>query len=82
MTEEIKRKFDRDMKLRYDLDFIKQCCEVAAKYLEGGYEVNDLEELIFDLENMNIYVNEIDSLIEEMAIEYETKIEELKNEQL
>ena len=80
MTEEIKKKFDRDMRLSYNLNFIKQCCEVASMYLSGDYKVNDLDELIFDLYNVENNVKEIEELIEEMALEYEQEIEVLRNE--
>lgn len=82
MTEELKKKFDRDIRLSYNLNFIKQCCEVASMYLNGDYEINDLEELIFDLHNIEDNVREIEELIEEIALEYEQEIEVLRNEQL
>ena len=80
MTEALKKKFDRDLKLSYNLNFIKQCCEVASMYLSGDYEINDLDELIFDLYNIEDNVKEIEESIEEMALEYEQEIEVLKNE--
>ena len=80
MTEEIKRKFSREMKIEYNLDFIKQCCKVASMYLDGDYEVNDLDELIFDLYNIDENVKELEELIQEMALEYEEEIRALKNE--
>lgn len=80
MSEELKKKFDRDIRLSYDLNFIKQCCEVASNYLNGKYEVNDLDELIFDLYEIEDVVEEIDKLIEKMSWEYEQEIEVLRNE--
>lgn len=80
MTEELKKKFDREIKLSYNLEFIKQCCKIASMYISGDYEVNDLEELIFDLNNVDENIKEIDELIKEMAIEYEEEIEVLENE--
>lgn len=80
MTEELKKKFDREIKLSYNLEFIKQCCKIASMYISGDYEVNDLEELIFDLNNVDENIKEINELIKEMTIEYEEEIEVLKNE--
>ena len=89
MTEELKRKFDREIKISYNLDFIKQCCKIASMYISGNYEVNDLDELILDLEsigyskaNISIEENvkELEELITQMALEYEKEIEVLRNE--
>lgn len=80
MTEKLKRKFDREIKLSYNLDFIKQCCEIANMYISGDYEINDLNELIFDLDNIEEKAKEIEELITEMILENEKEIEVLKNE--
>ena len=80
MTEELKRKFDREIKISYDLDFIKQCCKIASMYISGNYEVNDLDELILDLDNIEENVKELEELIIQMALEYEKEIEVLRNE--
>ena len=80
MTEELKRKFDREIKISYNLDFIKQCCKIASMYISGDYEVNDLDELIIDLNNIEENVKELEELITQMALEYEKEIEVLRNE--
>lgn len=80
MTDELKRKFDREIKLSNNLDFIKQCCKIASMYISGDYEVNNLEEVIFDLDNIEENVKEIEELIKEMTLEYEKEIEVLRNE--
>lgn len=80
MTEELKRKFDREIKISYNLDFIKQCCKIASMYISGDYEVNDLNELILDLDNIEENVKELEELINQMALEYEKEIEVLRNE--
>lgn len=80
MTEELKRKFDRKIKISYNLDFIKQCCKIASMYISGDYEVNDLNELILDLDNIEENVKELEELINQMALEYEKENEVLRNE--
>lgn len=80
MTEELKTKFDREIKISYNLNFIKQCCKIASMYISGDYEVNDLGELIFDLDNIEENVKELEELIKQMALEYEKEIEVLRNE--
>lgn len=80
MNEKIRKRFDREMQISYNLNFIKQCCTVAGMYLKGIYEVNDLEELIVDLCNIEDNVKEIEKIFFEIEQDYEEEIEVLKNE--
>lgn len=82
MNKQFMKKIGRDMRLDACLESIKECTNVAANYIEGIYEVNDIDELVVTLRSVEDYIKDIDEIILEMSSEYETEIEVLKNEQL
>lgn len=72
------KKFMRNMKINASLQSIKECTTIASRYISGGYEVYDVDELITALASVEEDVEYIDELILEMEEEYEKEIEELK----
>lgn len=82
MNKQLMKKIGRDMRLDACLESIKECTNVAANYIEGIYEVNDIDELVVTLRSVEDYIKDINEIILEMSSEYETEIEVLKNEQL
>ena len=69
MTEELKRKFDREIKISYNLDFIKQCCKIASMYISGNYEVNDLVKVLSGpFEGLTGNITAIDTQLGEVSI--------------
>ncbi|MCM1197146.1 MAG: hypothetical protein NC310_08800 [Roseburia sp.] len=82
MNERIMKKFTMEMKLGSCLKSIKECTSVASDYIEGNYEINDVDELIVALRSVEEDVEEIEQIVADIEEEYESEIEELKYEQL
>ncbi len=82
MDKNIKERINNEIHIMACLDAIEERVEVACGYINGEYEVNDVDELVAALSTTSEDIEEIKNLIYVIIQNYEKEIREAEYEWL